>query len=317
MSLSRRSRRLLLALFVYLAFCAVGGIYLADGTLHPARRPLTEDEVAAMRESAHARDAEMEDVSITAADGAVLRGWTLRPRHGNGNAVILLHGLGDNRIGMMGYAQLALAHGLSVLMPDARAHGLSGGPLVTFGLLERNDIRQWVDFLSARENPYCIFGFGESMGAAQLLQSLDSGTRFCAVAAESSFATFREIAYDRTGQPFHLGPWFGRTVFRPLVEAAFLRARWKYGLAMGKISPENSVAASEVPVLLIHGQVDSNIPVRHSRLIQERSPKTPLWEVPGADHCGAISTAPREFEKRLLEWFGAHGIRPSVLGVSK
>jgi len=315
MRLTRRSRRLVLALFLYLAFCAIGGIYLADGTLHPARRPLTEDEVTAVRRSAQALDAEMEDVAITAPDGAVLRGWTLRPHHGNGNAVILLHGLGDNRIGMMGYAQLLLAHGFSVLLPDARAQGLSGGSLVTYGLLERNDIRQWVDFLSARANPGCIFGFGESMGAAQLLQSLDSGTHFCAVAAESSFATFREIAYDRMGQPLHLGPWVGRTVFRPLVEVAFLRARWKYGLAMGKISPEDSVAASGVPVLLIHGQVDGNIPVRHSRLIQARSPKTPLWEVPGADHCGAISTAPREFEKRLVQWFGAHGIRSWVLSL--
>ena len=49
------------------------------------------------------------------------------------------------------------------------------------------------------------------MGAAQLLQSLDTHPHFCAVAAESPFANFREIAYDRMGQPFHLGPWVGRS----------------------------------------------------------------------------------------------------------
>src|ERR1700729_333054 len=42
MPLSRRSRRVLIALILYMTFCTVGGIYLADGTLHPARRPLTE-----------------------------------------------------------------------------------------------------------------------------------------------------------------------------------------------------------------------------------------------------------------------------------
>jgi len=308
MPLRRRSRRLLLALLLYLAFCTIGGIYLADGTLHPARRPLTEDEVIAMRQSAQVLDADLEDVAITAPDGAVLRGWTLRPQHGNGDAVILLHGMGDNRVGMTGYAQLLLAHGYTVLLPDARAHGVSGGTLATYGLLERNDIHWWFDFLSAHGDPGCIFGFGESMGAAQLLQSLDSGTHFCAVAVESAFATFREIAYDRMGQPLHLGPWVGRTLFRPLVEVAFLRARWKYGLAMEDISPEDSVAATAIPVFLIHGQVDSNIPVRHSRLIHARSPRTALWEVPGTDHCGAISTAPREFERRLVQWFGAHAI---------
>jgi hypothetical protein len=204
---------------------------------------------------------------------------------------------------MTGYAQLLLAHGFSVLLPDARAHGVSGGPLATYGLVERNDIHQWLDFLNASDHPRCIFGFAESMGAAQLLQSLATHPHFCAVAAESPFATFREIAYDRMGQPFHLGPWVGRTIFRPLVEVAFLRARWKYHLDMQQVSPEDSAATATIPVLLIHGQLDSNIPVRHSRLIHARNPNIRLWEVPATDHCGAISTAPQEFERRLLQQF--------------
>lgn len=206
-------------------------------------------------------------------------------------------------MGMTGYAQLLVAHGFVVLMPDARAHGISGGPIASYGLLERNDIHQWFEFLSAHAHPRCIYALGESMGAAQLLQSLDSETRFCAVAAESPFSSFREVAYDRMGQPFHLGPWLGRTVLSPLVEVAFLRARWKYGLHMERVSPEDSVAAAHIPVLLIHGQIDSNIPIRHSRRIHAHDPKTVLWEVPHADHCGAISAAPEEFQRRLLAWF--------------
>lgn len=290
-------------IFLYLAVCTVGGVYLADGTLHPGRRPLTDEEVAEMRQSAHVLDAELEDSSITTADSVVLRGWMVRPHHGNGDAAIVLHGLGDNRVGMIGYAQLLLARGFTVLMPDARGHGLSGGPLVTYGLMERKDIRRWFDFLQAKEHPRCIFGMGESMGAAELLQSLAAGTKFCAVVAESPFATFREIGYDRMGQPFHLGPWVGRTVLRPLIEVAFLRVRWKYGLRLWDVSPEDSVAATKIPVLLIHGQVDSNIPVRHSRMIHALAPATEIWEVPGADHCGAISAAPQEFEERVVGWF--------------
>ena len=299
----RRRRYFFFALFLYLTFSIIGGINLANGVLRPARRPLTEEEITTVRESAHTLHADLNDASITAPDGATLRAWTIRPFSPNGDAVILLHGLGDNRIGMTGYAQLFLADGFTVLLPDARAHGTSGGPLATYGLLERNDIHQWLDFLQAEDHPRCIFGFAESMGAAQLLQSLDTHPHFCAVAAESPFSTFREIAYDRMGQPFHLGPWVGRTILRPLVEIAFLRARLKYGLDMQQISPEDSVAATSIPVLLIHGELDSNIPVRHSRAIHTRAPKAELWEVPNAGHCGAISTAPEEFEKRLLIFF--------------
>lgn len=45
---------------------------------------------------------------------------------------MVLHGLADNRIGMAGYAQLLLAHGYTVL-PEATAHGVSGGTLATSG----------------------------------------------------------------------------------------------------------------------------------------------------------------------------------------
>jgi pimeloyl-ACP methyl ester carboxylesterase len=303
MPLTRRSRLIILALVLYLTFCTIVGILVADGTLHPARRPLTQEDQASMRESAQLLNAKLEDVSIATSDGVTLRAWLIDSNSGNGNSVILLHGLGDNRLGMVGYAQLLLAHGFNVLLPDARAHGISGGELATYGLLESNDIHQWVDFLAARDPPSCIFGLGESMGAAQLLQSLNSGTKFCALISESPFSNFREIAYDRMGQPFHLGPWFGRTILRPVVEVAFLRARWKYKLDMQQISPEKSLSASSVPVLLIHGQIDHNIPVRHSRRIHARDPHTALWEVPNADHCGAVSAAPREFEQRLLKWF--------------
>jgi hypothetical protein len=301
----RKFRYLLLCLILYLLCCLTAGIFVADGTLHPARRPLTPEASTTMREIAGQLNSNLKDVSIHTPDGATMRAWTIQPHHSNGDAVILLHGLADNRIGMTGYAQLFLARGFTVLLPDARSHGSSGGELATYGLLERNDIRQWFDFLLAEDHPHCIFGFGESMGAAELLQSLAIEPNFCAVAAESSFSSLREIAYDRMGQPFHLGPWLGRTIFRPVVEFAFLYARRKYRLDMQQISPEDAVATTRVPVFLIHGQIDSNIPLRHARYIQIRNPRIILWEVHNADHCGAISASPEEFSRRLLSWFHA------------
>lgn len=300
---SRKLRWVIFALALYSVLCLIGGVYLADGTLHPARRELTNEEVADVQAAVYEMGAELQDVSITTPDGVVLRGWLLRPAHANADAALLLHGLGDNRLGMSGYARLLLTHGYTVLLPDARAHGVSEGSVATYGLLERNDIRQWVEFLSNEARPRCVYGMGESMGAAELLQSLGAGARFCAVVAESPFASFREIAYDRMGQPFGLGPWVGRAILRPLVEIAFLRARWKYKLDMRQVSPEDSVAKTKIPVLLIHGQIDRNIPVRHSRAIHAMAPQTVLWEVPGADHCGAMAADPQEFETRVVGWF--------------
>jgi uncharacterized protein len=140
-------------------------------------------------------------------------------------------------------------------MPDARAHGFSGGNLATFGLLESEDTHQWLDWIEKNDHPKCIYGLGESMGAAQLLQSLRSETRFCAVAAESPFANFREIGYDRIGQYLGTGPWIGHTLLRPIIDFAFFYSRWKYKLDFAQASPATAVALTATPVFLIHGEI--------------------------------------------------------------
>jgi alpha-beta hydrolase superfamily lysophospholipase len=297
----------------FLALSTVVGVLLTEATLHPGRHALSSDDEIQASEMARLHNSELTDVAIAARDNVTLRAWNIRPKKTNGNAVILLHGLADNRAGMTGYAELLLSHGFSVLLPDARAHGMSGGDLATFGLLESDDIHRWLDWIEQNDQPLCVFGLGESMGAALLLQSLRSETRFCAVAAESPFASFREIGYERVGQFFRTGPWLGRSILRPIVEFAFAYARWKYNLDFEQLSPQDAVAATKIPVFLIHGQSDRNIPVRHSRLIAARNPAVLLWAVPYADHCGAVGTDPEEFSKKLIFWFESHADNKGIL----
>ena len=315
--MTRPKRRAILAVVLYALFCVIAGILIADGTLHPQRRPLDAESVDQAAQVARSTRSNLRDVSLKTTDDLLLKAWLMQPTLANDNVVLLLHGLSDNRIGMIGYAELLLAHGYTVLLPDARAHGQSEGAIATYGLLERQDIRAWTRWLADNLHPQCVFGLGESMGAAQLRQSIEGDAPFCAVVAESPFSDFREIGYVRVGQFFHTGPWLGRTVLRPVIETAFLYSRWKYGLDLQQVSPSAVVAASSVPVLLIHGQIDSNIPVEHSRRIKSLAPTVVLWEVPGADHCGAISTAPDEFTRRVLDWFATHNSHDSPAPAGK
>lgn len=286
------------------------GIVLAEWALHPGRR-LVGPEAEAQAQAVAARNqAALGEVAVTAEDGIVLRGWSFRPLHGNGDAVILLHGQTDNRTGMLGNADLLLRHGYAVLLPDARAHGASGGEVATYGVKEAGDVRRWYDWLLRTQSPRCIDGLGDSMGAAQLLQSLKTTPGFCAVVAESPFASFREASYDRLGEKLDTGDWAGRTLLRPAIEAGFLYARWKYGIDLEQASPQNAVAASSIPVLLIHGKKDTNLPPRHSEQIEARSrahnSAVLLWEPAEAGHCGAAGAEPEEYERRVTGWFESH-----------
>lgn len=306
----RVARRVVLAgLAAYLALSILAGILIADVSLKLPRLPLRHQQAiaAAAQEKFHAA---LQDVSISASDGAVLKGWYVHPRRYNGNAVILLHGITDNREGVAGYGQLLLEHGYAVLLPDARRHGESGGELATYGLKEADDIHRWVSWVYQHDPPQCVYGFGESYGAALMLQALAFDNRFCAVAVESPFSTAREMSFERVSGPLHLQPWFGRTLGRPAIWSAAIYAWVRYRIDLLRPSPLDAVTRSKAPVLLIHGVDDRSIAPRHSQLIANAAPDhVELWLVPHAGHTMAWAAAHREFESRLLGWFAAHPSR--------
>lgn len=245
-------RKLAFLLGTYLTLSGIAGIVIAESSLHMRRLPLRH----AQQFSAFVNEkygAELKNVSIKADDGAVLKGWYVQPRRFNGHAVVLLHGITDNREGVAGYGRIFLDRGYAVLLPDARAHGESGGALATYGIKEAGDLHEWVSWLYAGSMPasQCVYGFGESYGAALLLQSLAVEPRLCAVAVEDSFSTARKISYERVSGPLHLGPWFGKTLGQPIIDVAVMYSRMRYGIDLLQPSPLYGLQHSRVPVLLI------------------------------------------------------------------
>ena len=304
----------------YLLFAAAAGVVVAEASLKLHRRPLRHREEISVL-VAKRYHAELQEITIQAADSVALKAWYVHPSHFNGGVVVLLHGITDNREGVSGYAKLFLDNGYAVLLPDARRHGESGGELATYGLKETDDIHRWVSWIYANDPPAtdCVYGFGESYGAALMLQSLAGETRYCALAVESPFSTAREMSYERVSSPIHLGTWFGRTLGQPVIASAALYARVRYGVDLLKPSPMEALEHSEVPVLLIHGMKDRSISPRHSLALAKAAPNhVQLWMVPNAGHTGAWSAAPGEFEATVLQWFAAHrkqnGKLPEKLG---
>ncbi|HSE50447.1 MAG TPA: alpha/beta hydrolase [Terriglobales bacterium] len=306
--MSRRALAYRLALALIAAYClfsVAAGIVLAEYALHPGHRPLHFEREA--RQIAREMGARLEDVSLTAPDGTTLAAWHATPARWNGSAVILLHGVSDNREGVGGFARLFLEHGYSVLLPDVRAHGLSGGALAGYGLREAGDVHAWTDWLYARRQPVCVFGFGESMGAGIIVQAVRAEPRLCGVVAESPFGDFREAAYDKVAAYLHIHPALAKLIFAPAVEIGLRYARSKYDVDMVQASPARAVQQARVPVLLIHGTLDHSLRPRQSELIRAANPRlVTLWEVQGAGHCGASAIAPEQFRTRVLDFYAAH-----------
>ncbi len=288
---------------VAVVLCGVGGVILCEAALHPARRPVPPNPVA-------------RTVQVTARDGAILRGWIFTPERPNGNAVLVLHGIADSRASQSGLASMFLDHGYTVLTPDSRAHGDSDGDLATYGLLEADDVHRWVSWLIDDQGPRHVFGIGESLGGAVLIESLGVEPRFSAMVADSAFASLERIALDRVAERLPLPLGIGRTLAAPPVWAAFLYARLRYGLDFRQASPEAALARSMTPVLLIHGLNDKLTLPEHSKILAASNRQwTELWLVPGATHTGAFSAARPEFEDRVIGFFAAYQNLPSGIQV--
>jgi alpha-beta hydrolase superfamily lysophospholipase len=290
----------------YLIFCVIAGIYLAEINFHPVRREMPK-EMAESPQKFFAGIYDAREVSRRSADAVHLGAWYVRGASDNGETVVILHGLSDNRLASAGLAPLFLRHGYRVLLPDSRAHGESGG-IATFGLKEAGDIHDWVSWLYENDRPRCTYGLGQSMGAAILLQALTEENRFCAVAVDSPFASFREAAYEHLGEFFGLGPhWFGRTIGRPVLFVGTTYGRLRYHVNLLDADPQRALIGSGQPVLLIHGLDDNDLlPENSIELHKAASSHTELWLVAHAQHIGAYATRPQEFEERVLNWFAVN-----------
>ncbi len=320
-------RRLIGIALILLLFppllAAVAGWLAGPAFLHPIRRELTPDLIREADASFAVTGATREDFDVQAPDGAPLRGWKVRPRNPNGNWVLVFHGVADNRVGVVGQSEFLLRAGYSILMMDARAHGASGGPIATYGWLERNDTRAIIDaLLSSLMNPCLsiqwhgpggpdcalpkrIFALGESMGAGIVLQSAAADPRIEAVVAEAPFANLREASYDYAGLRKY--PWLGKTLFAPGTWTLLYRDEKLAGFPVAEVSPVKAVATRAFPVLLICDEKDVALPCRHAEMIYAaaRGPKQ-LWVVPRAFHTAAYGFAPEEFRRRVLTFFATY-----------
>lgn len=196
------------------------------------------------------------DVFTTTDDGVTVRGWLVRAS--DSRIVIVFAGYGGNRTSNLGLAEFYLSRGLSVLLPDLRATGESGGDQIGFGWLEREDVSAWVRFAKSR-------GFtdialhGQSMGAAAITYSL-----------EASSADYSFLVLDSCYDDIH-GALYNRLSWIPIPQLTLKPIEWfgssVIGASTGQLRPVDYIKAVACPILFIAGDQDPRVlPAETERL---------------------------------------------------
>ncbi len=199
------------------------------------------------------------DVEIQSHDGLTLRGKYYECNPG-GIVELLFHGYqGNGERDMSGGIARCFALGRNALIVDHRASGHSDGHTITFGILEKRDVRRWVDFAIAHfgEDVKLILT-GISMGAATVMMVAgeELPKNVVAVLADCGFTSPEEII-KKVIRDMHLPA----NLLYPFVR---LGARLFGGFNLNEDSPLSAMKRSKIPMIFIHGDADDYVPCEMS-----------------------------------------------------
>ena len=218
---------------------------------------------------------------VEADDGTILDVWVIQGRNASGlvvrpaprkKTVVLLHPMLMSKAWWLPLGRRLAADGYDVVLPDLRAHGDSGGQYVTWGALEKTDIRSIVDAAITEDMlSQDVYVVGASIGGCVAIQYAAVDPRCKGVIALAPPTGAEGAA--RLMSPFSSPSQLDDTLTRAEAMAGFNRDQASAVKAAEKL---------KCPLILVHGLLDVVVPMRHSEKIY------------------AAATGPKQFIKLAL-----------------
>lgn len=257
----------------------------AEKIICPAAAPYAIGELISVDVAKLKRQGRIsEDLRLPGYQGRPISLWVLKART-DGPArgtVVLLHPLLTGKSWLFDHGEALALRGWDVVLPDLAAHGFSDGPYVTWGALEKHDIRAVVDRLLSDETiTQPIYTGGCSLGAMVALHyaALDDRCR---------------------GAVAFAPPIDCRTIARRMLllesqadfEAALARAAELAGFDPDDASALTAARQMKGPMILVHGFLDTVVPYPWSqRLIEAHQGPEKLITLPVDGHASEFARA--------------------------
>jgi uncharacterized protein len=190
------------------------------------------------------------------------------------------------------------AHGYDVLLFDLRGHGRSDPARLSMGRRERGDLRAvltWADrqgFSADR-----IGWVGQSMGASIIVMEAAQNPKIQVAVLDSPYGHLPELLNEQLPKYSRLPSWFNPGI----LTAAHLA----YGIRTDDLIPTRSARLwGRRPLLLIHGEADSIVPVNQAiRLARAAGPSCLTITLPGVEHVQAYEANPRGYVAAVDSFF--------------
>lgn len=225
-------------------------------------------------------NSELETVEIQSHDNIRLVGHWYCPENPK-RIIVAMHGWRSSWSQDFGViAPFWQQNDCAVLYAEQRGQGGSGGEYMGFGLLERYDCLNWIDWVNEKTcHKLPIYLGGISMGATTVLMTggLDLPKNVHGIVADCAFTSPRAIWKHIVESNFHLPYGLYSSVANELCKKKIQES--------ADYSTMDALKDCTVPVLFIHGTDDNFVPIEmtYENYKACHSPKK-LFIVPGAEH---------------------------------
>lgn len=243
------------------------------------------------------------EFTVTAKDGNIIYGTHfISDNKVDNNTVILIHGLGGDRVCMEPIAKMYLELGWNVITFDQRASGESQNEWVTFGYFEKYDVEALVDYAKELTSDKKIVIHGQSMGA--VTAGLYAATKH---ASEHVYAVIMDSPFDSMESMF-LGVWHEMEGTEGIPDDYIIWCgdwylRWNYKFSFADTDLVNLLKKNHVKSLVIESMRDDVALPEMNEAIYEAiaTEDKELWRVE-AEHVKGFVDFPEEYKKAVMEF---------------
>ena len=244
-----------------------------------------------------------ESVNILSSFGYYLKGTYLPNETPSEKTVIIVHGIAANRLMSLWYVNIYLDAGYNVLIYDARAHGESGGTSATWGYYEKYDLEQWVKWVTQEHSQGIIGVHGISMGAATALMhaELNEFTKQVAFyVIDSAYSDLEELLTKQISAIVDShNPIWVKILLKYSSAVAYNQAHFHYD----EVSPIHSVQTVTTPILYLHGEADTLVPVAMTlQLYSATKGYREIHTFPDVGHAMAIFDRKEEYRHTIIKF---------------